>query len=255
MVRCGCASDVCSCTVTAGDGITVAGAGSPKNPYVVTSNVSELDTGVVVQDENVTRVSQADILDFQGAGVTVTSGGLNEAIITIPGATGGTGATIPPGTMMLFGGTVAPTGWLLCDGHSYLVATYPTLYGAIANRFGGDATNFNVPNLVDRVPIGASATKPIGTAGGSATKSIATANLPPHAHPMPHAHTFGYEYSTGPSGTGARVTDIANKTGGGGFAATVTTSQPTTANTSNTGSGTPLDVLPPYLPLTFIIKT
>lgn len=35
MVRCGCASDQCSCTIIAGNGVVVSGTGSRSNPYVV----------------------------------------------------------------------------------------------------------------------------------------------------------------------------------------------------------------------------
>lgn len=39
-------------------------------------------------------------------------------------------------------------GWLLCDGSSYPVSQYQQLYTVIGNKFGGDETNFNVPDLV-----------------------------------------------------------------------------------------------------------
>lgn len=38
MARCGCGGD-CSCSIVAGDGITVAGSGSGGNPYVISGNV------------------------------------------------------------------------------------------------------------------------------------------------------------------------------------------------------------------------
>lgn len=45
---------------------------------------------IAIQDENITRVAQATILDFQGAGVTVTSGAANEAIVTVTSGTSST---------------------------------------------------------------------------------------------------------------------------------------------------------------------
>ena len=43
-----------------------------------------------------------------------------------------------------------PNGYLLCDGASYAVADYKDLYAVIGNTYGGDSTNFNVPNLIDK---------------------------------------------------------------------------------------------------------
>lgn len=57
-------------------------------------------------------------------------------------------ALVPPGVISAYGGTSAPTGYLLCDGTSYLRATYPSLYTAIGNAYGSaDSTHFNVPDL------------------------------------------------------------------------------------------------------------
>ena len=38
-------------------------------------------------------------------------------------------------------------GWLICHGASKPVAEFPRLYAAIGNTCGGDATNFNLPDL------------------------------------------------------------------------------------------------------------
>lgn len=47
------------------------------------------DGYVEIKDEGSTIVAQANILDFQGSGVTVTSGGANTAVITVTGGGGG----------------------------------------------------------------------------------------------------------------------------------------------------------------------
>lgn len=55
----------------------------------------------------------------------------------------------PTGTILAFGGTSVPSGFLLCDGTAYSRTTFSTLFGAIASNFGnGDgSTTFNVPDL------------------------------------------------------------------------------------------------------------
>ena len=59
-------------------------------------------------------------------------------------------STAPLGTVLSFAGQTTPHGYLLCDGASYKVADYEDLYAVIGNTYGGDSTNFNVPNLVDK---------------------------------------------------------------------------------------------------------
>ena len=56
----------------------------------------------------------------------------------------------PIGASMWWWGTAAniPTGWIIMDGSSLPVATYPELYAIIGTAYGGDATNFNVPDLI-----------------------------------------------------------------------------------------------------------
>src|SRR5262245_44740886 len=85
--RCGCASQTCSCVVTAGEGVDVAGTGSPTNPYVVSAGLAIPQ--LTVQDENSTVRTAVTQLDFQGGGVTATTGGDGEVIVTVPGLSGG----------------------------------------------------------------------------------------------------------------------------------------------------------------------
>lgn len=80
---------------------------------------------------------------------------------------------------------------LECDGSSYLRVDYPELYAAIAPAYIIDANNFRVPDLSDRVPLGATITNPIGTQGGESDVTLNVNQLPAHLHTtQPHDHTY-----------------------------------------------------------------
>lgn len=104
---------------------------------------------------------------------------------------------IPPGTIVMFGGTVAPTGWALCNGASYTTAAQPDLFGAIGYEFGGSAGNFNVPNFSDKFPLGVSgaANKTIGDTGGSHSKTLTISHLFAHTHTAAHSHTIDHGHT------------------------------------------------------------
>ena len=61
-------------------------------------------------------------------------------------------ALCPPGTVVAYMGTTAPTGWLLCNGQPISrYAPYDKLYAVIGNACGSPNTNeFNVPDLRGR---------------------------------------------------------------------------------------------------------
>ena len=96
----------------------------------------------------------------------------------------------PAGVITQYGGTTAPTGWLLCQGQaiSRVNPLYTRLWGAINTTYGaGDGTTtFNVPNLQGRIPVGKDATQTefdaLAETGGSKTTTLITANLPSHQH-------------------------------------------------------------------------
>jgi microcystin-dependent protein len=62
----------------------------------------------------------------------------------------------PTGIVSIFAGTVAPDGWLICDGSEISRSTYSDLFNVIGTTYGdGDgSTTFNLPNLKGRVPVG-----------------------------------------------------------------------------------------------------
>lgn len=75
---------------------------------------------------------------------------LNELRVNVNTALAG--ATVPTGLIAPYGGTTAPSGYLLCDGTAVSRTTYSGLYAVVGDAFGeGDgSTTFNVPDLEGR---------------------------------------------------------------------------------------------------------
>lgn len=65
-------------------------------------------------------------------------------------------ADAPIGTISPFGGSVIPSGYLLCNGAEVLKTTYAELYAVIGDAFGtaSDNTKFVLPDLRETVPVG-----------------------------------------------------------------------------------------------------
>ena len=76
-----------------------------------------------------------------------------------------TGAQIPTGVILPFGGSTIPEGYLLCNGAAISRSTYAKLFDAIGTLYGdGDgATTFNLPDMRNRFAEGAG-TYSVGTA-------------------------------------------------------------------------------------------
>jgi microcystin-dependent protein len=73
-----------------------------------------------------------------------------DRVATFPNLTGTVMLAIP-GMISAYGGATAPSGWLLCDGTSYVRGDYADLYSIIGTAFGtADITHFNVPDLRGR---------------------------------------------------------------------------------------------------------
>jgi len=143
------------------------------------------------------------------------------------------------GEMVLWPAAAIPTHWLLCDG-----AAIPAQYVALINLIGP-----NTPDMRDRVPVGAAASKALGSAGGAATRVLLPENLPPHAHTINHNHANRVA-----DGTGARPAYAPRATDNG----TSDAGNTVIAHNGNSGNGpgtsTPVNVQNPYRALNYIIR-
>jgi len=94
------------------------------------------------------------------------------------------------GEIRLFAGSYAPQGWLLCDGTSYPISNYDTLYAVIGTTYGGNGVSvFNVPDLRDKLPIGQGqgtglSPRTIGQSVGTSAVTLNQSNMPAHTHPV-----------------------------------------------------------------------
>lgn len=117
--------------------------------------------------------------------VLVTNG---SGTVTWQDQSGGT--TIPAGTVVMYGGGTAPSGWLVCDGSAVSRTTYSSLFTAISTRYGtGDgSTTFNLPGTSALVPVGIAAS---GNADGTTVSGSSALNaLALGDQSADHAHTI-----------------------------------------------------------------
>jgi microcystin-dependent protein len=202
-----------------------------------------LDGTIVADDIADGAITSAKILDG-----TIALGDLATALQRF---------LVPVGTIAMYGGAAAPTGWLLCDG------TATTGYTALAAIVGA-----TTPDFKGRFPVGDNATLTLLGTGGSLT--IGANNLPAHSHPNTatatvtitdpgHSHTIDtFDPVTGGSqigapdpAYGANTGDEANvvNTATTGITATSAVTM-TNANNVTTAS----DYYQPYLVVNYIIK-
>lgn len=90
----------------------------------------------------------------------------------------------PVGAVVPFGGSVAPGGWLICNGASVARATYADLFDVIGTRYGSvDGSSFTLPSFNGRVPLGiASGSPTVPTTVTTSGTSLTTNNTTPTNH-------------------------------------------------------------------------
>lgn len=177
------------------------------------------------------------------------------------GLDGAGGSTVgaQPGDLKMSALSSGGTGWLLCDGASYLRATYPALNAVLAAdgyKYGSaDSTHFNVPDLRGRVPVGRNAGggtfANLGVYGGEQTHTLSSGEIPAHHHPLTSNGAGDVRHRTIPEGT-LGLDTVVNDVGGVSGAITGTWSDVNTGDTGGSGSHNNLQ---PFLVVNHFIKT
>jgi microcystin-dependent protein len=89
---------------------------------------------------------------------------------------------LPVGRVEAYAGAIVPDGWLLCDGSSQNTADFPELFDAISYAWGGSGATFNLPDLRNRVGLGAGDDFSLADVGGTQTETLVLSQIPAHNH-------------------------------------------------------------------------
>jgi microcystin-dependent protein len=96
-------------------------------------------------------------------------------------------SNMPIGSITQYAGSIAPSGWLLCDGSSFDKNAYLQLFNVISTTYGGDGNpNFNIPDLRARFPVGYKNNNVkfnlLNKKEGTETVTLTKDNIPIHNH-------------------------------------------------------------------------
>jgi len=171
------------------------------------------------------------------------------------------------GTVLLFAGDFAPEGWLFCDGSTMQIAQYNALYSLLGTKYGGNGTaTFALPDLRSRVPVGAALSPAplspgltphaLGAKGGVETVTLLTSQLPPHSHNQ----QFANQEATSTTAGGNVLAQPAGKVASSGDDLSLSAYGPANNLVSGnpaaiglTGGGLPVENMPPFLSMNYII--
>ncbi len=163
------------------------------------------------------------------------------------------------GSLVAYVTEAAPPGAIAADGSTYQAADYPLLWQVLDPSLRLDANSFFLPDLTDRVVIGATAGNNF-QAGGADSITLTVDQLPPHTHTnQPHTHTnTPHSHSEG-----VAVPTIIN----GGIEAPASAAQPGISTTGlasvaidaasvdidPTGSGAEIDIRQTFIRLRYAV--
>ena len=152
------------------------------------------------------------------------------------------------GEVKMYVGVTAPFYHEFCTGQTLNKIVYKNLYSVIGDAFTAspNSTTFDLPNFTNKFP----AMKPVGSTGGTDSVTLLETNLPAHSHSL--------NVSTGAGNSNDPESNILSNTGAfdNEYASGISPNSSMNADSiGDTGSGVPVNILPPYLGINFIICT
>ena len=164
------------------------------------------------------------------------------------------------GQITAFPYSFPPNGWADCAGQLLPIQQYTALFSLLGTNYGGNGqTNFALPNLQGRVPVGqgsqpGGSTYSIGEASGEETVTLSAATMPGHSHGVSATTVHGTvnapagqllsaaQQGAGPTATRGNIYNTA-----------APDTSLTTASVSPAGGNQPHNNLQPFLTLRYCI--
>jgi len=229
-----------------GTGITSLGTGvatflgTPSSANLAAAVTDETGTGALVFAGSPT-LTGTPLAPTAAAGTNTTQIATTAFVLSNGAPTGG---------LIMWSTSTAPSGWLLCNGAAVSRTTYAALFAVVGATFGaGDgSTTFNLPNYVNRFPIGVGSTAALAATGGTNDAVVVSHTHTATSTDSGHAHNFTSTFDFRGAGVGSLGTRGGAESTGTSYANITTTVA--TAGVSGTNAN-----LPPYLGINFIIKT
>lgn len=173
------------------------------------------------------------------------------------------------GEICIYGFNFAPEGWSTCGGQQLAVQQNAALFSLLGTTFGGNGTQyFNLPNLMGRVPLGASNSLRWGQVGGTETVTLTANQLPAHTHGSAFTATTSVKAAVDGGNTITPAANVflakgvstlgdetknyfsgtpSNSVALGGVSTQIA------GNTAPAGAGQPVSIMQPFLALNFCI--
>ena len=96
------------------------------------------------------------------------------------------------GQIMMTGFSFAPKSWAQCNGQLLPIAQNQALFSLLGTQYGGNGiTNFALPDLRSRTPVGYASSVQIGQSSGAENVTLLSTNLPSHTHSVNASTTAG----------------------------------------------------------------
>lgn len=152
----------------------------------------------------------------------------------------------PIGILKIWMAGTAPDGYLMVSGQTVSRTTYPKLFALWGTTFntGGEASSdFRMPSMAGRVPVGFDSTQTefnvIGKKGGAKTHTLTVAEMPSHNHSGQGTVQF---LVNGGGGSDANISDVTGSR------------YKRVSYTTDTGGDGAHNNLQPYITVNFIVR-
>ena len=258
------------------DGTANAGTGQFVQEFETTLGPELIGNKSLLPRADINR--EADELLINDVGNALRKTTVNDLLSLVP--------TLPVGSITPWAGdwsvvATRPAGWLLCDGSQVSQTKFNQLYtvlGGASNLYpqldDPQPGNFYLPDLRGRMVLGVdsmnnlegtgggaanrvsnNAASAVGRTGGAESRTLSASNLPEHSHNMESTTGdpfYAYrDYNDGQTGNGMSITSSGTVTDGGQLSSNA--GSVVGPDGTEVQTGTPLNVLNPYMSLNFII--